>query len=313
MALSLLQQAQFADTGEQLAIINELSAGDLLNVLPFRNISGNSISFRREEALPDVQYRNINGELSQSYGEVSMQTESLKLMGGDLRVDKALLTLEGPEAMGWNIQARVRAMRMDFERTFINGTEDDTKGLEFNGLRSRITNETSQFVDNGTESGGTYTSAGLSFEKLDELLDTVDATGGEKFLVMSKKMRRVLTAGSRNATINGGINILTDGLGRQRMMYGDTPILIVDRDSKNVPILRDNELGNSSQSIYCVSFGDTDTVGIQNGTIAVRHLGESTARPEVVTRIEWYCGLAVMNGRSVGRLANINTGAAATA
>ena len=311
MAMTLLQQGQFASSGEQLAVINELSAGDLLQVMPFRSIDGNSIRFRREEALPDVNFRNINSALQQSYGEVSLQSEALHLYGGDLRVDQAILQLEGSEAMAWNIQARVRAMRMDFERCVIKGSEQLTNGLEFNGLQSRITRETSQYVNNAG-SLETNTKSALSFQKLDELIDTVDATAGDKYLIMSKKMRRALTAGSRDSLINGGINILTDGLGRQRMMYGDVPILIVDRDSKNIPILSNTETDNSS-SIYCVSFGDTDTVGIQNGSIGVRNLGESTAKPEHVVRIEWYCGMAVLNGRSVGRLAMIDDGIPAVA
>lgn len=307
MALTLLQQSQFASTGETLAVIQELAAGDLLNVLPFREISGNSISFRREEALPDVGFRNINGTLSESYGEVSMQSESLKLYGGDLKVDRAILQLEGSEAKAWNIQARVRAMRHNYEKTFIKGSEVGSNGLEFDGLQARVTSGSSQYIANQAGNSGA-----LSFAALDEALDAVDASGGAKYLLMSKQMRRAITAGSRDSAVSGGIQIAADELGRQRYQYGDTPILILDKDEKNVDILGATE-ANSTSSIYVASFGDTGLVGLQNGQLSVRELGESHSAPVETTRIEWYTGLAMFSGRSVARIAKIDPSLAAIA
>ena len=307
MSLTLLQQGQFATSGEQLAIISELAAGDLLSVMPFRSIEGNSIRFRREESLPEVGFRHVNGSLDESYGEISMQSEALHLYGGDLRVDKAILQLEGPEARAWNIQARVRAMRHNFEKVFIKGSEAASNGLEFDGLQARVGAGTSQYIQNQSGNSGA-----LSFAALDEALDAVDAVGGQKYLVMSKAARRALTAGSRNGGINGGIHISTDELGRQRTMYADTPVLIMDRDERNQEILGASE-ANSTTSIYVVSFGDTALTGIQNGGIEVRDLGEATDKPQMVTRIEWYCGLALMNGRAVSRLAKVDPTLAAIA
>ena len=307
MSLTLLQQGQFATSGEQLAIIQELAAGDLLSVLPFRSIEGNSLRYRREESLPSVGFRHVNAALEESYGEISMQSEALHLYGGDLRVDRAILQLEGPEAKAWNIQARVRAMRHDFERAFIKGSEAASNGLEFDGLQARVKETSSQYVANQSGNSGA-----LSFRALDEALDAVDAVGGQKYILCSKAARRALTAGSRDAGINGGIHIMADELGRQRTMYGDTPLLIVDRDQTNAEILGATEANNTT-SLYVVSFGDTHVTGLQNGTISVRELGESSAKPEMVTRIEWYCGLAVMNGRSVARLGKIDPTLAAIA
>lgn len=307
MSLTLLQQGQFATSGEQLAIIQELAAGDLLSAMPFRNISGNSLRFRREESLPSVGFRHVNGSLEESYGEISMQSEALHLYGGDLKVDRAVLQLEGAEAKAWNVQARVRAMRHDYERAFIKGSEAASNGLEFDGLQARVTAGTSQFIENQSGNSGA-----LSFRALDEALDAVDAVGGQKYIVCSKAMRRALTAGSRDSGINGGIHIMADELGRQRTMYQDVPLLIIDRDQTNTEILGATE-ANSTSSLYVVAFGDTNVTGIQNGTISVRELGESSAKPEMVTRIEWYTGLAVMNGRSVSRLAKINPTLAAIA
>jgi hypothetical protein len=307
MALTLLQQGQFANTGEQLAVIQELAAGELLSVLPFRNISGNSLRFRREEALPSVGFRTINGTLAESYGEVSMQSEALHLYGGDIKVDRAILQLEGPEAKAWQVQARVRAMRHNFEKTFIKGSEAGSNGLEFDGLQTRITSASSQYIANQSGASGA-----LKMAALDEALDAVDAVGGQKYIVCSKDVRRALTAGARSTSINGGIHIAQNEMGRQQAYYGDTPILTVDRDEANAKILGATEAG-STTSLYVVSFGETGVVGIQNGTLTVRELGEDPGKPVMTTRVEWYVGMAVLAGNSVARLAKIDPTLAAIA
>ena len=305
MALTLLQQGQFATSGEQLAIIQELAAGDLLSVLPFRTIAGNSLRFRREESLPSVGFRNINGSLNESYGEVSMHSEALHLYGGDIKIDRAILQLEGSEAKAWQVQARVRAMRHNFEKTFIKGSADASNGLEFDGLQARLQPGSSQYIGNQAGNSGA-----LSFAALDEALDAVEAVGSQKYILCSKAMRRAITRGARDGSVNGGIHIAQNELGRQQMMYNDVPFLIFDRDEANNEILAADE-ANSTSSLYVVSFGDTAVTGIQNGTLTVRELGEDTARPVMTTRIEWYCGLAVMNGNSVARLGKIDPSLAA--
>ena len=306
MALTLIQASQHARSPEELAVVRELAEGDLLSVLPFRNISGSGLFWRREETLPTVGFRHINQGLQESYGQTSQQSEALKIWGGDVRIDRALIEMNGPEARAYQIQSRVRAMRLSFERMFIRGDEAASNGLEFDGLEKRCgaPGTTSQSFSNG---GG-----GLSYAKLDEMLDSVDAQGGQKYLVMSRAMRRALTASARNGVINGGIEIAHNELGRKVSYYQDTPILIIDRDEQNVEVLGAVEPGDTS-SIYCVSFGESLTVGLQNGGISVRDLGESHDAPVLTTRIEWLVGMATVNGRSLARLAAIDPATPAVA
>ena len=112
MALTLLEAQKHATTPQELAVVTELAAGPLLQTLPFRNIEGNGLFWKREESLPDVGFRNYNGALAESYAEVSQQSESLKLFGGDIKVDRAIVDLEGAQAKAYQIQSRVRAMRL---------------------------------------------------------------------------------------------------------------------------------------------------------------------------------------------------------
>jgi hypothetical protein len=291
MALTLLEAQKHARTPQELAVVTELAAGQLLSALPFRNIEGNGLFWKREEALPDVGFRNYNGALAESYAEVSQQSESLKLFGGDIKVDRAIVDLEGAEAKAYQIQARVRAMRMAWEALFIKGNSNQSPS-EFDGLQARIKSGSSQYFTNGA--------GALSLAKLDEAIDNVDAQGGRKYLVMSKSARRALT---RQARTNTQIDIVRSEFGYQQLVYAGIPVLELDRDHKNVAIL---DATPTAQDLYVVAFGNDLLTGIQNGGVNVRELGESHAQPQLITRVEWYVGLALINGRAAARLAGFD-------
>ena len=291
MALTLLEAQKHAKTPQELAVVTELAAGQLLSALPFRSIEGNGLFWKREESLPDVGFRNYNGALAESYAEVSQQSESLKLFGGDIKVDRAIVDLEGAEAKAYQVQSRVRAMRMAWESLFINGDSNQSPS-EFDGLAARIASGSSQYFANG---GG-----GLDLGALDETIDNVDAQGGKKYIVCSKSMRRALT---RTARANTQIEIARTEFGYQQLIYAGVPVLELDRDHKNVAILDSDP---SAQDLYVVSFGNDHLTGIQNGGVNVRELGESFSQPQLITRVEWYCGLALINGRAAARLAGID-------
>jgi hypothetical protein len=292
MALTLLEAKKHSRTPQELAVVSELASGPLLSSLPFRNIEGNGLFWKREEALPDVGFRNYNGALAESYGEVSQQSESLKLFGGDIKVDRAIVELEGAEAKAYQIQARTRAMRLSFESLFING-DSNKAPAEFDGLANRIKSGSSQYISNG---GGA-----LSLDKLDEAIDAVDAAGGTKYIISSRSARRALTKLARTST---QIDIMQTEFGYQQTIYAGLPVLELDRDHKNVAILDGTP---TAQDIYVVAFGNELLTGIQNGSVSVRELGESHSQPQLITRVEWYCGLALVNGRAAARLAGVNS------
>jgi len=300
MALNLSEAKKHASNPQELAIVSELAAGPLLSVLPFREIQGNGLFWKREESLGDVGFRNYNANYAEAYAEVSQQSESLRLFGGDIKIDRAILELEGPESRAYQVQAKTRAMRLAWESLFINGDSDQSPS-EFDGLAARMpagayaTN--SQVIRNGSSA------AALDLGKLDEAIDAVDAQGGTKYLVMSKSARRHLT---KQARTSAQIDIARNEFGYQQMVYAGLPVIELDRDHQNAPIL---DSSVTDQSMYIVTFGNDLLTGIQNGSIQVRDLGESTASPQIVIRVEWYCGLAMVNGRSAARLTNINANA----
>ena len=65
MALNLSEAKKHSRNPQELAIVTELAAGPLLSVLPFREIQGNGLFWKREESLGDVGFRNYNASYTE--------------------------------------------------------------------------------------------------------------------------------------------------------------------------------------------------------------------------------------------------------
>lgn len=296
MGLTLLEAAKTERDPARAAVISELAEGPLMGIIPFRNVDGAGVFYEQEGELPSVGFRGLNEGLDHSYGVLNPQSEALKIFGSEIDVDTATLDFHGDEAKANQVRMKVRSMRMTFEDHFINGDES-VNPRSFDGLKRRINPGSSQAIDaNGA----------LSLAALDELIDAVDSAGAQKVLVMNKKLRRRLSAASRDTAIGGFINYQQDEFGRMVQFYGDVPIIVTDTNAQNQQIQPFTE-DSSSTSVYCVAFGDMMTTAIQGrarGTygVSIRELGEVPDAPVDRTRIEWYVGMAIFNGRSVGRL-----------
>ena len=303
MGLTILEAAKTETDPQRVAVIRELAESELISIMPFRNVQG-GLDYAVEAELPAVGFRGYNETYDESYGVINPQYERLKFFGGDIDVDIQRIKNYGPQAKAEQIQMKVRSLRLTFEEYVINGDEA-ADPRAFDGLRTRINVGSSQAVNvNGA----------LSLSALDELIDAVD--GDNKILLMNKKMRRRLTAASRNTAIGGFMSYEQDAFGRRVTMYNDARIVVTDTNAQNVQIQGFTEDTNRT-SIYCVAFGDLQTTGIQGPAaqgygIDIREFGEISEAPVDRTRIDWSIGMAIMNGRSAARAYGI-TDAAVTA
>ena len=303
MGLTILEAAKTETDPQRVAVIRELAESELIRIMPFRNVQG-GLDYAVEAELPAVGFRGFNETYDESYGVINPQYERLKFFGGDIDVDVQRIKNYGAQAKAEQIQMKIRSMRLTFEDYVINGNESSDPRA-FDGLKARVNTGSSQAVNvNGA----------LSLTALDELIDAVD--GDQKILLMNKKLRRRLTAASRNTTIGGFMSYEQDAFGRRVSFYNDARIVVTDTNAQNVQIQGFTE-ASSSTSIYCVAFGDLQTTGIQgpaaNGYgIDIREFGEVPDAPVDRTRIDWSIGMAIMNGRSAARAYGI-TDAAVTA
>lgn len=306
MALTLLEAAKLETGDVYKSGIIELYAGSsgILMNLPFEGISGNAMKYNRESALPGVGFRGVNESYTPSTGILNPLTESLVIAGGDLDVDKFIVDTMGANQRTVQEAMKVRALSLAWTKKFIKGdTASDPR--EFDGLQVRAVGD--QLIPAGTTGGGTA----LSLAKLDE---AIDQTLNPTHLIMSKAMARKFSAAGRTTSVSGYITYTPDQLGRRIMQYNDLPIIALDLDNEGNEILPFTEVSYDTDtwdgtatatSIYVVSVGPDSLTGIQNGTIDVRDLGELQSSPLYRTRIEWYNGIAVFNGRAVTRLGSI--------
>lgn len=300
MALNLLEYKKTVQDPLQAAIVEELSTGDVMATIPFESITGSGVFYNREDTLPGVAFRGINEAYTESTGVINPQSDALKIFGGDLDVDKALIKMYGSARRTSEERAKVKALRLSWEQAFIKG-DSSTNPRQFDGLQRRVTG--SQLISNSA------TGAALSLDKLDQVISQVEMP---THIIMSRRMRDRLTAASRSTTTGGFIMFEQDQFGRKLPFYSGLPILTESISNPILPFTETSPDGSTSQvctSIYVVSFGDRMLTGIQNGAPEVSDLGEVQDKPVLRTRIDWLNGMAIYNGFSVARLAGITDAA----
>lgn len=296
MALNLLEMKKTVEDPLTVAVIEEFSTGDIMATIPFEAITGSGVFYNRQSSLPGVAFRGINEAYTEGTGVLNPQSEALKICGGDLDVDTALVKMGGSSVRTSHERMKLENIRMTWEQKFIKG-DSSVDPREFDGLQKRVTG--SQLISNADAGGA------LSLAKLDQL---ISQTKKPTNLIMSRLMRDRLTAASRGVSIGGYITYDQDQFGRKLAFYGGLPILIDDVSNPVLPFNETSPDGSSSTactSIYCVSFGPQMLTGIQNGVPEARDLGEVQDAPVYRTRVEWLNAFAIYNGYSVARLAGI--------
>jgi hypothetical protein len=300
-AITLLEAAKINSGDVVKSAIIQMFAeeSDLLRVLQFENIAGNAIKYNREAALPGVAFRGVNESFSESSGVINPLTEALVIAGGDLDVDRFIVVTQGQSVRSTHERMKIKALSDLWTLKFIKG-DSTSNPREFDGLQQRLIS--GQVISAGATANG----AALSISVLDQAIDQVD---GATHMIMSKPMRRKFTAAAR-ANIMGNLIWAKDELGRRVQVYDDLPILVAYPNvTSNTDPLAFNEAAQSgtatATSIYPIAIAPGKVQGIQNGTMDVRDLGELQAAPVFRTRVEWFNGIMMENGRAACRIRDI--------
>lgn len=313
-SITLLEAAKAAfNAGEtkRAGIISTFArASAWLANLPFRSIPGNSYAYNQEGVLPGVAFRGINEGYTASAGIINPAAEALRVAGGDLTVDNALVRMFGPEVRTTHETLKAKALSASITTKMIKG-DSTTDPREFDGLQARISTAGSQFVSAGTTDNGDA----LSLFKLDQLIGLV--AGPNKQIWLNKTMIQRITQAARVSTVGGFVMWTPDSFGRQIPTYNSVPMVEPYPENDGTEPLAFDEQGDlggtpggtSATSIYCVSLGDGYYSGIQNGVMDVRDLGEDTESPILTTRVEWIVSQVVEHPKAVARLGGISNAA----
>jgi hypothetical protein len=311
MGMSLLEYAKTAGLNTKRGTIIELfaKANPILNAMTFETINGSGVDYDQEAALPGVAFRGINEEYTASAGVINPMHDPLKIAGGTLDVDSALIKMFGEGVRSKHEAMKVKALSLKIAKMIIKGdSQADPK--EFDGLQRRLSNDQKICGTAGlTDSVGAMTLAHLD--------EAIDQTENPTHIIMNMKMRRLLTQASRTSTIGGYVTYTQDNWGRQVPRYADLPILDAGKDNTNTDIIPLTETAgdgdSDATSIYVVSFTDGHVEGIQNGAIEVKDLGLTDSGVIYRTLVEWLVGMALYHPRAATRIWNLSTATAVTA
>ena len=158
----------------------------MLEYVPQKSISGPTFKYSTEAYLGGVAFRAVNASYTPSSGVINPQSESLAILGGEVRIDNYIVDVMSNliDAKREYYAMKARAMGLYYSEQFIEGDTAVTP-FGFDGVRKRITGN--QLINAAT--GG----ATLTLEMLDQLLDTVVGDNASKVLFMNKTLRRKIT------------------------------------------------------------------------------------------------------------------------
>ena len=314
MAINIVEAARIAaNNGEDKkagVLMTFAETSPLLAAMPIVSIQGNSYAYTRESALPSIAFRAVNSGYTESAGTTTQISEPLKLIGGDLDVDKFLVQTNGAQVRAVHERMKATSLAQQIGLKLIKG-DAAASVLEFNGLEARY-GGTGTAVTTGAQviNNPTASSSALSMKSLDQMIDLVDNGIGQKALIMSKGMARNMLAFLRSSST--AVQMSVNEFGQRITSYYGMPILIADQNGDQAAIAAGDD-GSGLESIYCVALGPSGLHMIQSGGLEVRDLGEVQSAPVYRTRVEWYCGLVDEHPRCVARLADVNSTATAVA
>lgn len=303
MVLSLLEAAKLHATNgdmKRAGIVSTFATSTpLLAAMPIVTINGSAASWTEESVLATAAFRAINGSYVATEAKSAQRVEPLKICGGLIQVDRALLQMMGDEQRAAQIMSKTKAVAQTIGYSLLAGdAAADPKTVD--GLLKRFPIGGTRAVANGD--------APLSMKKLDEAIDEVS---NPTHIVLSRAMARNITAYLRS---NGtAIQMQQNQFGQRVQAYNDLQFIIadpVDVDSQFRAL--DFSEPTSTCSMLVVSLG-LDSLHLIQGSagMAIEDIGTNDTGILRGSLVEWALGLAPMGPRCVARLTGITNATAA--
>ncbi len=293
MALTLAEAAKLSnDIVLQGVIETVIQDSPILQALPFIEITGNGLTYNRENAAATAAFFQVGDTWTESTPTFAQITASLTIVGGDADIDNYLLTTRSnvQDLQSAVIRLKAKAVQQKFEDTFVNGdTAVDVKS--FDGIDKLTTG--------GQASSMGVNGATLTLAKLDELIDLVKG-GTPDLLLMSKRTRRSLNNLARTA----GSFLQTDrnDFGQMVQFYDGIPVGVSDyiSDAKTVGTSAD------CSTVYAMQFGEGALAGLTSpGGLQVETIGSLETKDATRTRVKWYVSTALFNTLKVAKLTGV--------
>lgn len=265
----------------------------LLQLLPFMEVTGTAVSYSRELTMPAAGFYDVGDTWVEATPTFTPVTTALKIMGGDADVDNFLqATYADPTDLEAEVIAsRAKAVAHLFSDAFFNG-DAAANAKAFDGITKAI--PSGQTLAAGANGGP------LTLDQVDQLIDLVKP-GRPDALLVSKRTRRKLSALRRAS----GNLLETDvnAFGQRALFYDGIP-LVVDEFVSDAQAKGTS--GPVCTSVYALKLGQgVGVMGLEHGGIQVEALGELETKDATRHRIKWYASIALFSELGAARLEGI--------
>lgn len=307
MAISLAESAKLSQNQLRRGVIEAIvEDAPLLQLLPFEEVAGNAYAYTRENALPGAAFRTVNAAYSESTGTFDQKIVPLAILGGDAAVDRYISQTRSNDIADQRaVQTRLKAKAVarEFQKAFITGVVGSN---HFDGLNAFLasTDQEIAAATNGMSVVGSNDNDRHAFlDKLDETISRVPNAG---IILCNAQILSKFRASARRLSI---YDETKDDYGKIISTYNGIPVVNIGNDASGNAILPQTETqgsSNATSSVYVVNLSEENgVVGLTNGGVQVYDLGETDAKPQFVTRIEFYCAIAPLAANSAARLKGV--------
>jgi hypothetical protein len=298
MALLKTEAEKLSNNNLIKGVIEEIITKDaMFGLLPFVQAPGKAYVYNRENSIGSVSFADPNDTVNESAATFTEVTTNLRIIIGDVDVDKFLAKVMGDtnDQTAIQIAAKVKQMRRTYQDALVNG-DNGANAKQFDGLKVLVA------------SGQTLTAgangAALTLDMLDELKDLVPL-GVDAYVMRSGTLR----AWKQLVRASGGTTPihqqLSNFVGAEVPSHDGVPILVNDFIGG-----ADTQGSNAATgSIYAVRFNEADGLhGLYGGDGAgfeVEPIGTVQTKDANRFRVKWYCGLALKSTKSAARLKGV--------
>lgn len=301
MAVTLAQAAaNESDPVKKGAIQTAISVSNVWDRLPFESITGNAYAYDKDRVLPGTAFRSVNEAYVESTGVVNQDTERLQILGGDADVDQFIektFSSSTGVLMADQVKMKLESAQATFVDSMFNGDVDTRSAKEFDGLRKRLIGK--QVLD----ASSTLTQEAF-LDDLDLLFGQVQGGAPDVCYTSQDVLSRLKSLGRK---VGGSEYIMSEITGKREFTWNGVPFIDPGEHWSGRPILPyDASAGTDVYAVrFARSWNDVGVMGITNGGLQAKFLGELQEKPAIRTRIDFFTGLVVQGGKAAARLRGV--------
>jgi len=268
----------------------------LFALLPFSETKGKAYVYNRELTVSEGDFLDPNEAINEEASTFTEITTNLRILVGDVDVDKFLATTmdDTNDQVAIQIAQKAKGIGRKFKRTMVIG-DNTGSPKEFDGLIN--------LVSAGQSFIGDTNGAALTLELLDQVADLV-LNGADALFMRPGTIRALRTL----LRASGGLDpaqVMIQDFGQPVMGHNGIPVLPNDF----LPADETEGTGTALTSIYAARMNEVDGLhsifGGGDIGFVVEAVGTVQNKDAWRWRVKWYAALALKSTKSLARLSAI--------